>query len=171
MKTTIKKASQYQKGDEIVGPTRPFSQERIGWYSIGMLSAAMGSLQPVQHNIHTDDEYARSQGLPAAIADGMHSTNWLSAMMADHFGAHYVVHGELRTKFIKPTYANVPVTTRGHITDRTVSANGALHFHLASTHYTARSTGSLGFFHQTQLRSSQAHAHAQARATQERAAI
>jgi acyl dehydratase len=89
-----------------------------------MLSAAMGSLQPVQHNIHTDDEYARSQGLPAAIADGMHSTNWLSAMMADHFGAHYVVHGELRTKFIKPTYANVPITTRGHITDRTVSANG-----------------------------------------------
>jgi hypothetical protein len=124
MKTTIKKASQYKKGDEIVGPTRPFSQERIGWYSIGMLSAALGSLQPVQHNIHTDDEYARSQGLPAAIADGMHSTNWLSAMMADHFGAHYVVHGELRTKFIKPTYANVPITTRGHITDRTVSANG-----------------------------------------------
>ncbi len=124
MTTTIKKASQYKKGDEIVGPTRPFSQERIGWYSIGMLSAALGSLQPVQHNIHTDDEYARSQGLPAAIADGMHSTNWLSAMMADHFGAHYVVHGELRTKFIKPTYANVPITTRGHITDRTVSANG-----------------------------------------------
>ena len=124
MKTTIKKASQYKKGDEIVGPTRPFSQERIGWYSIGMLSAALGSLQPVQHNIHTDDEYARSQGLPAAIADGMHSTNWLSAMMADHFGAHYVVHGELRTKFIKPTYANVPITTRGQITDRTVNANG-----------------------------------------------
>jgi hypothetical protein len=45
-------------------------------------------------------------------------------MMADHFGAHYVVHGELRTKFIKPTYANVPITTRGQITDRTVSANG-----------------------------------------------
>lgn len=124
MKTTIKKASQYQKGDEIVGPTRPFSQERIGWYSIGMLSAAMGSLQPAQHNIHTDDEYARSQGLPAAIADGMHSTNWLSAMMADHFGAHYIAHGELRTKFIKPTYANVPITARGQITDRTVSANG-----------------------------------------------
>ena len=41
MKTTIKKASQYQKGDEIVGPTRPFSQERIGWYSIGMLSAGL----------------------------------------------------------------------------------------------------------------------------------
>lgn len=124
MKTTIKKASQYQKGDEIVGRTRPFSQERIGWYSIGMLSAAIGSLQPVQHNIHTDDEYARSQGLPAAIADGMHSTNWLSAMMADHFSAHYVAHGELRTKFIKPTYANVPITARGQITDRTVGANG-----------------------------------------------
>jgi hypothetical protein len=124
MSATIKKAVQYQKGDEIHGPTRPFSQERIGWYSIGMLSAALGSLQTVQHNIHTDDAYARSQGLPAAIADGMHSTNWLSAMMADHFGAHYVAHGELRTKFIKPTYANVPITARGQITERTVSANG-----------------------------------------------
>jgi acyl dehydratase len=124
MSATIKKAVQYQKGDEIHGPTRPFSQARIGWYSIGMLSAAMGSLQTVQHNIHTDDAYARSQGLPAAIADGMHSTNWLSAMMADHFGAHYVAHGELRTKFIKPTYANVPITARGQITERTVSANG-----------------------------------------------
>ncbi len=124
MKTTLKKASQYQIGDEIVGPTRPFSQERIGWYSIGMLSAAMGSLQTVQHNIHTDDEYARSQGLPAAIADGMHSTNWLSAMLADHFGAHYVANGELRTKFIRPTYANIPVTVRGQITERTLSANG-----------------------------------------------
>lgn len=117
-------AIDYRVGDTIAGPTRIFSVERVGWYSIGMLSAAMGSPQPIQHNIHTDDDYAKSQGLPAAIADGMHSTNWLSAMMADHFGAHYVVSGELRTKFIKPTYVNVPVTGRGRITARTEDARG-----------------------------------------------
>ncbi len=126
---TKKAAADYAVGDEIVGPTRPFSAERIGWYSIGMLSGATGTLQPIQHNIHTDDEYARSQGLPAAIADGMHSTNWLSSLMADHFGAHYVARGALRTKFIKPTYANVPITARGVITART-EQGGELRFEL-----------------------------------------
>lgn len=117
--TTVKaNIYEYAVGDSICGPTRPLTAERIGWYSIGMLSGATGVLQPVQQNIHTDDEYARSQGLPAAIADGMHSTNWLSSMMADHFGAHYVARGALRTKFIKPTYANVPITTCGIITAR-----------------------------------------------------
>lgn len=124
MSKNAKKVRDYAVGDTISGPTRPLSMERIAWYSIGMLSTAMGSRQPVQHNIHTDDEYARSQGLPAAIADGMHSTNWLSSMMVDHFGAHYVVHGELRTKFIKPTYANVPMTSRGVITSRSDEGNG-----------------------------------------------
>ncbi len=126
---TKKAITDYVVGDELSGPVRPFTTERIGWYSIGMLSAATGTLQPIQHNIHTDDEYARSQGLPAAIADGMHSTNWLSSMMADHFGAHYVARGALRTKFIKPTYANVPVTARGTITQRTEQA-GELRFEL-----------------------------------------
>lgn len=118
--TTIKtNISDYAVGDTVSGPTRPLTPERIGWYSIGMLSGATGVLQPVQHNIHTDDEFARSQGLPAAIADGMHSTNWLSSMMADHFGEHYVARGALRTKFIRPTYANIPITARGVITART----------------------------------------------------
>ncbi|MFZ2227786.1 MAG: MaoC family dehydratase [Candidatus Nanopelagicaceae bacterium] len=130
MSKSTKKVRDYAIGDNIYGPTRPLTMERIAWYSIGMLSGAMGSRQPVQHNIHTDDEYARSQGLPAAIADGMHSTNWLSSMMADHFGAHYVAHGELRTKFIKPTYANIPITTRGVITSRSDEGNGNIKLEL-----------------------------------------
>lgn len=128
--TTIKNVTDYQLGDKISGPTRPLTAERIAWYSIGMLSGATGTRQPVQFNIHTDDEYARSQGLPAAIADGMHSTNWLSAMMADHFGEHYVMRGELRTKFIKPTFANVPITACGVITLREKTTDGSLRFEL-----------------------------------------
>jgi 3-hydroxybutyryl-CoA dehydratase len=122
----LKDVRSYKVGDEIVGPTRPLTPDRIAWYSIGMLSGAMGSRQPVQHNIHTDDEYAKSQGLPAAIADGMHSTNWLNALMADFFGPHFVAHGELRTKFIKPTYANIPVTPKGKVTGREEQSDGSI---------------------------------------------
>jgi 3-hydroxybutyryl-CoA dehydratase len=128
--TTTTAVPTFAVGDIISGPTKPMTAERVGWYSIGMLSAGTGVTQPVQHNIHTDDEYARSQGLPAAIADGMHSTNWLSAMMATHFGVHYVTGGELRTKFIKPTYINVPITPRGVITAKTEGADGAISYTL-----------------------------------------
>ena len=123
---TLRNVRSYKVGDVVSGPTRPLTPDRIAWYSIGMLSAEMGSRQPVQHNIHTDDEYAKSQGLPAAIADGMHSTNWLNAMLADVFGPHFVAHGELRTKFIKPTYANVPITAKGKITGREETSNGSI---------------------------------------------
>ncbi|HMH57619.1 MAG TPA: MaoC family dehydratase [Galbitalea sp.] len=117
-------------GDTITGPTRPLTTTRVGWYSVGLLSAAAGRLMPIQFNIHTDDEYARSQGLPAAIADGMHSTNWLSTMLSEHFGEHYLVRGALRTKFIKPTYVNVPITTKGVVTAKTDSADGGTVYQL-----------------------------------------
>ena len=51
--------------------------ERIEWYDSAMLSAATGTLAQVGSNIHTDEDYARSQGLPAVIADGMIMTNWV----------------------------------------------------------------------------------------------
>ncbi|WP_049564062.1 MaoC family dehydratase [Streptomyces sp. SBT349] len=111
-------------GAELSGPTRPLTMERVEWYSIGMLSAASGVRQGVQRNIHTDQEYAASQGLPAAIADGMHSTNWLSAMMAHHFGGHYLTSGELRTKYIKPVFVDTPLTPRGVVTAREEGPDG-----------------------------------------------
>ena len=52
--------------------------ERIEWYDSAMLSAAKGELAQVGANIHTDEDYARSQGLTAVIADGMIMTNWCS---------------------------------------------------------------------------------------------
>lgn len=102
----------FRVGAELIGPTRSLTMDRIDWYSMGMQAAATGERQPVQHNIHTDHEYARSQGLPAAIADGMHSTNWLSAMLAEHFGEHYIAHGSLRTKYIRPVLVDTVLTPR-----------------------------------------------------------
>lgn len=126
----LKNVREYKVGEVISGPTRPLTPDRIAWYSIGMLSGATGTRQEVQHNIHTDDEYAKSQGLPAAIADGMHSTNWLNSMMANTFGPHFIANGELRTKFIKPTYANVPITTKGKITKRVENSDGSIQLNL-----------------------------------------
>ena len=102
-------------GAEIAGPARMMTAERIEWYDSAMLSAASGKLAQVGVNIHTDEEYARSQGLPAIIADGMIMTNWLSTMMVDHFGFDYVARGELRTKFIKPVYLNQTVHVRARV--------------------------------------------------------
>ena len=92
-------------GAEITGPVRLMTAERIEWYDSAMLSAATGTLAQVGSNIHTDEDYARSQGLPAIIADGMIMTNWVSSMLVEHFGMAYVERGELRTKFIKPVPA------------------------------------------------------------------
>ncbi len=117
-------------GDAISARTRPLNKERVSWYTIGMTSSATGVLQPVQHNIHTSDEHARSQGLPAAISDGMHSTNWLSSMLLEHFHEHYLARGALRTKFIKPTFVGTVLTPRGVISSRTVEPDGAVRYGL-----------------------------------------
>ena len=111
-------APDFAPGTELAGASRPLTMDRTGWYSVGMLAAATGERRPVQHNIHTDHEYARAQGLPAAIADGMHSTNWLSALLAAHFGGHYLASGSLRTKYIKPIVVDTVITPRAVVTAR-----------------------------------------------------
>ncbi|MGH6944413.1 MAG: MaoC family dehydratase, partial [Geminicoccaceae bacterium] len=66
-------------------------------------------------NIHTDEQYAASQGLPAIIADGMITTNWCSSMLIGHFGMDYLERGELRTKFIKPIFLGATISVRGRV--------------------------------------------------------
>lgn len=114
----------FNAGDEIRGPVRVVTPERIEWYDSAMLSAASGQIAQVGINIHTDDEYARSQGLPAVIADGMISTNWCSEMMVQHFDMDYLTRGELRTKFIKPVYLEQTIHVRGRILSVTPSERG-----------------------------------------------
>jgi acyl dehydratase len=111
-------APDFAVGTELAGPARQVTMDRTGWYSIGMLAAATGERMPVQHNIHTDHKYARAQGLPAAIADGMHSTNWLSALLSAQFGAHYVTGGALRTKYIKPVIVDAVITPKAVVRGR-----------------------------------------------------
>lgn len=117
-------------GSEIRGPVRVMTAERIEWYDSAMLSAAKGELTRVTVNIHTDEDYAKSEGLPAIIADGMISTNWCSEMLVEHFGMDYVERGELRTRFIKPTFLGVTVNVRGRVTSAERQGSGAIVYRL-----------------------------------------
>ena len=105
----------YTVGQDIKGPVRGITPERIEWYDSAMLSACTNELRQVGINIHTDEEFAKSQGFTAVNADGMIMTNWCSEMMSHEFGMDYIENGELRTKFIKPVYLNQTVHVRARV--------------------------------------------------------
>ncbi len=114
----------FRIGDELPGPVRCITPERIRWYDSAMLSAATGELRQAGSNIHTDPEYARSQGFATANADGMIMTNWCSEMLLRAFGMDYLERGELRTKYIRPTYVGVGLHVKGRVRDVAVQPNG-----------------------------------------------
>ncbi len=94
---------QLKTGQVLRGTPRKMNRERMRWYVDGLFTArANDGKVHTEENIHTDDEYARSQGLPGIIADGMISTNWLYGLLLDTFGADFLRAGSLRTKYIKP---------------------------------------------------------------------
>jgi hypothetical protein len=113
--STVSAARDLKVGSELVGPVKVGTPERVEWYDSGLISAGTGVLSRVGDNIHTSDDFARGQGLPGAILDGMSSTNWCQTMLIDYFGMDYVERGELRTKFIKPIYLGVAVFVRGKV--------------------------------------------------------
>jgi len=114
----------YQVGDDIKGPVRTITPQRIEWYDSAMLSAATNELRHVGSNIHTDEEFARSEGFPSVNADGMIMTNWCSEMLVAEFGMDYIARGELRTKFIKPVYLDTELHVRGRVKEAAKQQNG-----------------------------------------------
>jgi 3-hydroxybutyryl-CoA dehydratase len=118
----------YKVGDEIEGPVRTITPTRIEWYDSAMLSAATNELRQVGSNIHTDVDFAKSEGFATANADGMISTNWCSQMLLDAFGLDYLTSGELRTKYIKPVELGVSLRVRGRIKEAARQPNGSTRY-------------------------------------------
>jgi acyl dehydratase len=102
--------------------------ERMRWYSEGLHTAVStsGRVVAAAVNIHTDDEFARSRGLPGRLADGMISTNWLSALLVDAFGDGFLRGGALQTKFIRPIYENERVFAIVTVTSVDRDGDGAI---------------------------------------------
>lgn len=114
-----------EKGSELEGPTRTMTEDRLRWYGDAMLTASAGEPTSVGINIHTDDDFAREEGLPAAIADGMLGANWLAGILLDYFGVHYALRSYFRVKFIKPVMRQVVLHCRGVVTDIVRDDDGA----------------------------------------------
>lgn len=118
----------YKVGDEIAGPVRTITPQRIEWYDSAMLSAATNELRQVGSNIHTDPEFAKKEGFDQVNADGMIMTNWCSELMVRAFGIHYLERGELRNKYIKPVHLGTQLHVRGRIKTASSKPDGAVEY-------------------------------------------
>ena len=105
-------------GTIIRGRVRLMTRERMRWYVDAQPTVAMdtGRIERQEPTIHDDDDYAKKQGLPGIIADGMISTNWIMGMLIDNFGDTVARRGRLKTKYIKPIYEDDAITSCAKIT-------------------------------------------------------
>lgn len=115
-----------QAGSEFRTRVRAMTRERMRWYVDAQptIGADDGRIHTQPPTIHDDDEYAKSQGLPGIIADGMISTNWIQGLLVDLFGVDFASRSRLKTKYIAPIYENQPVVACARIDTVTQNADG-----------------------------------------------
>lgn len=108
----------YQTGTEFRLAPRPMTRERMRWYVDIQETVQVddGRIHTQPPTIHDDDAYARKQGLPGIISDGMITTNWIHGLLMDVFGPSAAGSGSLRTKYIAPIYEDQVVVTCARIT-------------------------------------------------------
>jgi acyl dehydratase len=105
-------------GSEVRSAPREMTRERMRWYVDAQPTVAHddGRIHTQEPTIHDDDGYAKSQGLPGIIADGMISTNWIMGLLMDTFGDDFIHKGKLRTKYIAPIYEDQVVISCAKVT-------------------------------------------------------
>ena len=119
-------AEKLEPGSEFSLPPRPMTRERMRWYVDAQptIAADDGRIHTQEPTIHDDDEYARKQGLPGIIADGMISTNWILGLLIDVYGPAVAGRCKLRTKYVAPIYEDQIVVTRARVTGVEPSGDG-----------------------------------------------
>jgi 3-hydroxybutyryl-CoA dehydratase len=112
------KIADLKVGSEWRSAPREMTRERMRWYVDAQptVAADNGRIQTQEPTIHDDDDYARKQGLPGIIADGMISTNWIMGLLMDTFGEEFITKGKLRTKYIAPIYEDQVVISCAKVT-------------------------------------------------------
>jgi 3-hydroxybutyryl-CoA dehydratase len=117
-------SQEFQPGTEFRLAPRPMTRERMRWYVDIQETVQVddGRIHTQAPTIHDDEAYARKQGLPGIISDGMITTNWIHGLLLDIFGPSAAGPGSLRTKYIAPIYEDQVVTTCARITGVTRDA-------------------------------------------------
>lgn len=77
-----------------------------------------------EDNIHTNDEVARSAGLPAAIAAGVQFMSFIFEMLHREYGFQSVPGIVLDVRIRAPVFAGDTVSARGRVTDLEVAGSG-----------------------------------------------
>jgi 3-hydroxybutyryl-CoA dehydratase len=116
----------FEPGSEFRLPPRAMTRERMRWY-VDIQDTVQfddGRIHPQPPTIHDDDDYARKQGLPGIIADGMISTNWILSLLVDVFGETVLQKGRLRTKYIDPVYEDQVLITCARVTSVVENGDG-----------------------------------------------
>jgi acyl dehydratase len=113
-------------GHEFRTAPRPMTRERMRWYVDiqETVQADTGRIVTQPPTIHDDDDYARKNGLPGIIADGMISTNWILGLLVDVFGPDAAGRGRLRTRYIAPVYEDQVITACARVRSSTRDAEG-----------------------------------------------
>jgi 3-hydroxybutyryl-CoA dehydratase len=103
---TTAPSQRYAVGTQVRLSPRPMTRERMRWYVDIQETVQVddGRIHAQPPTIHDDDAYARKQGLPGIISDGMITTNWIHGLLIDMFGPAAAATGWLRTKYIRPIY-------------------------------------------------------------------
>lgn len=88
--------------------TRTMTSQAIDDYPVALETTAAGlsELAVIEANIHTDEEFARANGHPGRIADGMIIGNWLYQAVVAVLGPGYLERGRFQVKFIRPVFVD-----------------------------------------------------------------
>lgn len=122
----------FETNKEYRAAPRRMTRERMRWYVDAQptIAADDGHIHTQPPTIHDDVDYAKSQGLPGIIADGMISTNWIQSLMLDIFGAQCARRSRLRTKYIAPIHEDDIVIACVRIKGTDVSGGDTTSVHL-----------------------------------------
>ena len=116
-------------GTEFRLAPRLMTRERMRWYVDiqETVQQDTGRIVTQPPTIHDDDAYAKKQGLPGIISDGMVSTNWIFGLLVDVFGPDAATRGRLRTKYIAPIYEDQAVIACAKVASVTNDAGNAVY--------------------------------------------
>ena len=103
--------------------------ERMAVFSDMEHSTCAGDFQLAPPNIHNDLDFAKSEGFPNLVADGLITTHWVEATMRDLFGVGYYRGGKLMTKYIRPVYVDDEIIIKLVLKEKVPEGN-AIRFNL-----------------------------------------
>jgi len=107
-------AKEIRMGYELTPIKRTITQEKMNAFSAFSEVNVEPSLR-VSGAFHTDEEYAKSKGLPGTLAQSMHYYAFVSEMLTAFFGEGWVRGGKLAMTFIRMVLAGDTITCKAVI--------------------------------------------------------